>query len=54
MIRAFMLHNVRLLQTFQNLQREDDIFKEIVTREIEYFKAQGKRTDLLEKTLRSE
>ncbi|KAL7440238.1 hypothetical protein ACHAXH_008137 [Discostella pseudostelligera] len=38
-------------QAIHKLQREDDVFKDFVTREINYFKAQGKRTDLLEKTL---
>ena len=50
-IRTFMQHIIRFLQTIHKLQREDDAFKDFVTREINYFKGQGKRSDLLEKTL---
>lgn len=40
-------------QVFHELKKEEDIFKDFVTKEIENFKVQGKRTILLEKTLRS-
>ncbi len=40
-------------QVFHKLKKEDDIFKAFVTKEIENFKVQGKRTALLEKTLNS-
>lgn len=36
---------------FQKLKKEDDIFQDFVAKEIEKFKAQGKRTALLEKSL---
>ena len=39
------------VQVFHKLKKEDDIFKDFVTKEIESFKMQGKRTALLEKTL---
>jgi len=38
---------------FHELKKEEDIFKDFVTKEIENFKVQGKRTILLEKALRS-
>ncbi|KAL3804219.1 hypothetical protein ACHAW5_011139 [Stephanodiscus triporus] len=40
-------------QVFHELKKEEDIFKDFVTKEIENFKVQGKRTILLEKTLQS-
>ena len=40
-------------QVFHELKKEEDIFKDFVTKEIEKFKVQGKRTILLEKTLHS-
>lgn len=35
------------MQVFHELKKEDDIFKAFVTKEIENFKIQGKRTALL-------
>jgi hypothetical protein len=40
-------------QVLHELKKEEDIFKDFVTKEIENFKVQGKRTILLEKTLQS-
>ena len=41
------------LQVFHKLQKEDGVFMDFVTKEIESFKARGKKTALLEKTLES-
>jgi len=40
-------------QVFHKLQKKDDVFMDFVKKEIENFKARGKKTALLEKTLES-
>ena len=40
-------------QVFHQLKKEDDVFQAFVAKEIEHFRAKGKRTALLEKTLNS-